>query len=375
MKFTQLTEKLSYPAKFKARLSTYHVDMIEYFISHFKNTRNYKNDTIKYLNTVSCMVISGDTIPDKLDNKNSIESISLIDENTCKDILGNLYIDFKFVEWDVEEVPDTGTITSDIQEKSEEISTFTSVTSEITEKHISTTEDLSLKPPVIPLLDFSKPWFNAEINGEIYTIYTSLPIIPEVQRDISVTTDVKLFTRSDFLNLFPNNFVKTRNALMYEKVNNLDFDEKLGCILPILDFSKEQLIDNIVRYPHFYRIKRKIDGTFTNFYSKIEVNGKLYNTLEIWDSLPDTEYIPKKTEFIKEYVIRRYLLERDVLKIEHKFPMFGSLQAFVTLFDTASAYKKWGYTDSENLAKKCVESRIAYLQSRNPMLRKVYESE
>ena len=135
----------------------------------------------------------------------------------------------------------------------------------------------------------------------------------------------------------------------------------------------EQVRDNIIQYPHFYKLKRFIKGEFVSFYSNIEIDGELYDTLEIWDSLPESKVIPRTSEFIKEYVVRRYLLERDILGIEHKYPMHGTLEPFLTLFSIPEDYCRFGYPDSAELAAKCVKSRISYKQSRNPIIRKVMD--
>lgn len=362
--FTQITAKLPYPAKVKAKLSTIHAEIVNYVIAHFHNSANYKSKVISVLNTISFIVVSGDTIPMNWTPLNPFNEIEFIDVETALNALGELFIYDKSIIWDIEESE---------SETPQHTPRKIEVKVSKKEDYPTTTEDLSLKPPVIPSFDITKPWLDTVKDSEEYTIYTSLPIIPEVQRDISVTTNADLMTRNDFMNLYPRNFVRTRAAAMYEKTDGLEFDDKLGVIIPIEGFTAEQVRDNIIRYPHFYRLKRKIDGQFLSFYSNIEIGGVLHDTLEIWDTLPESKLIPKTSEFIKEYVIRRYLLERDILKIQHKYPLFGKLESFVTLFTTAADYAEFGFTDTENIARECVNSRIQYLQSRNPIIRKVYD--
>ena len=94
------------------------------------------------------------------------------------------------------------------------------------------------------------------------------------------------------------------------------------------------------------------------------------DVLEIWEQLPESKVIPRNSEYIKEYVVRRYLLERDILSIKHKYPIYGDLSEFLTLFSTKQDYIKWGY-DCDKIVDKCIESRIAYKRSRNPILRAV----
>lgn len=114
-----------------------------------------------------------------------------------------------------------------------------------------------------------------------------------------------------------------------------------------------------------------VNGEIESFYSTIEINGEIHNILDIWDSLPDAKRMPKSSEYIKEYVARRYLLERDIKHIDHKYKMYGSLDPFLTLFTTSDMYKDFGYTDSLEIAKCCVRSRVNYKQTRNPIIRMV----
>ena len=362
MKFTQITDSLMYPIKYKAVLSTLHAEIISYTIEHFRSTNKFKEKVIRTLNTISYFIVSGDILPSVWSSSNPFTNIELIDDDTCKSTLERLYIAFNNIEWDIAEPEKAVTPT-----KSEPI------------QHVSTQwvdtpkEDLYLRPPTFPQFDCTKPWLNVNKDGNQYTIYTSLPIIPLNQSQISVTTNAELMTRTDLLRLFPNHLIHTRSAVMYEPYIGLEFDNRLGIVLPINGFTADQVIDNIIKYPHFYKLKRLLNGQFVSFYSNIEIDGKLMNTLEIWDSLPESKIIPKTAEFIKEYVVRRYLLERDILGVKHKFPLFGMLDPFLTLFSTAEDYRLFGYTDSAELAKKCVLSRVSYKQSRNPIIRKVMD--
>ena len=130
-------------------------------------------------------------------------------------------------------------------------------------------------------------------------------------------------------------------------------------------------MDNVIRYPHFYRLQKVIDNTCDNFYTTIEIDGELHRTLDVWDSLPESAFIPKSAEFIREYVIRKYLLERDYLDIHHRYMMYGTLDPFITLIAPAETYKSWGYTDVLSIAKNCVNARVSYKRSRNPVLKRL----
>ena len=361
-KFTQITDKLPYPNKIKAKLSTIHADIITYAIEHFENTSQYKSKIISVLNTVSFMLISGDSIPRNWSASEPLSNISCIDPNTAEDKLKSLFICSKDIIWDIDVTVHNQqqTKVSDTQFKSTK-----SILNLPTPK-----EYLYIRPPTIPQFDISKPWLNTVKNGIEYTIYQTLPAIPHNQSQISVTTDIDLMTDKDLLNLFPNCFIKTRASIMYENYKTLK-NNKIGVIFPIGDFSEKQIYDNIIKYPHFYKLKRFVDDKYVSFYSNIEINGILYDTMEIWDSIPDSRYIPKNADYIKEYVVRRYLLERDN-GVSHKYPLFGSLNPYLTLFTTIDDYYNLGYTDALDLAKQCVKSRIDYKQSRNPVIRTVY---
>ena len=362
MKFSQITESLLYPIKQKANLSTLHAEIISYTIEHFFNSAKFKRTAIATLNTVSYYITNGDSLPAAWNTSDPFQNIELIDDDICSTALGALFIRYDDVKWDIEE-----------SEKPSQNIRQTGASFISKQQTPTPKEDLYIKPPMFPQFDYSKPWLNINKDGEQYVIYTSLPIIPQNQSQISVTTNVDIMTKTDLLKLFPNQLIRTRAQAMYEPYNGLEFDDRLGVIFPISGFTLEQVRDNIIQYPHFYKLKRFIKGEFVSFYSNIEIDGELYDTLEIWDSLPESKVIPRTSEFIKEYVVRRYLLERDILGIEHKYPMYGTLEPFLTLFSTPEDYCRFGYPDPAELAAKCVKSRISYKQSRNPIIRKVMD--
>lgn len=382
VKFTQLPDKLIYPARIRAKLSTLHSDVITYVVSNFKNTAKYKRHVVDTLNTISVYIKNNDALPSDWSVSNPLTNLELLDSSYCEDTLGNLCIKVKDIIWDVHEsetdehiTTDTAVITKPV---SEDIVTSSKVVN-ITPKRdtdvvISPTpkEHLYIKPPTIPQFDASKPWLQSQLNQNVYTIYESLPIIPVNQSQISVTTDISKMTIMDLMKLYPNHFIRTRAATMYENHEGLTLDEDIGIILPIVGFSPNQVKDNIIKYPHIYKLTRYLDNKFTSFYSNIEIDGELHDTLSIWDSLPDSKKMPRNSEFIKEYVVRRYLLERDILGVEHKYPLFGTLEPFLTLFTTSHDYIRLGYTDVTDIAKQCVISRVSYKRSRNPILRMVY---
>lgn len=382
VKFTQLPDKLIYPARIRAKLSTLHSDVITYVVSNFKNTAKYKRQVVDTLNTISVYIKNNDALPSDWSVSNPLTNLDLLDSSFCEDTLGNLCIKVKDIIWDVQESEPDDQISTDIdvtaKSVSENIVTSSKVVTIKPKRDIGVVvsptpkENLYIKPPTIPQFDASKPWLQSQLNQNIYTIYESLPIIPVNQSQISVTTDVSKMTIMDMMKLYPNHFIRTRAATMYENHDGLTLDDDIGIILPIIGFSPTQVRDNIIKYPHIYKLTRYMDNKFISFYSNIEIDGELHDTLSIWDSLPDSKKMPRNSEFIKEYVVRRYLLERDILGVEHKYPLFGTLEPFLTLFTTSDDYIRLGYTDVTDIAKQCVISRVSYKRSRNPILRMVY---
>ena len=106
----------------------------------------------------------------------------------------------------------------------------------------------------------------------------------------------------------------------------------------------------------------------------MEIDGELRDTVEVWDSLEISKWIPKNVDFIKEYVVRKYLMDIEHKGATYKYPLFGTLDPFLTLFMPASEYTKRGY-DALELAKQCVLSRVSYKQSRSPVIRRIQASE
>lgn len=382
VKFTQLPDKLIYPARIRAKLSTLHSDVITYVVSNFKNTAKYKRQVVDTLNTISVYIKNNDALPSDWSVSNPLTNLELLDSSFCEDTLGNLCIKVKDIIWDVQESETDEQISTDTAVTAKTLSEDTVTSSKVVNVKpkrdigvvVSPTpkENLYIKPPTIPQFDASKPWLQSQLNQNIYTIYESLPIIPVNQSQISVTTDVSKMTIMDMMKLYPNHFIRTRAATMYENHDGLTLDDDIGIILPIVGFSPTQVKDNIIKYPHIYKLTRYMNNKFTSFYSNIEIDGELHDTLSIWDSLPDSKKMPRNSEFIKEYVVRRYLLERDILGVEHKYPLFGTLEPFLTLFTTSDDYIRLGYTDVTDIAKQCVISRVSYKRSRNPILRMVY---
>lgn len=404
----------------KTKVNQAHVHMIGEISKEFKNTKKYKQHVVDMLNNITCYILNNNSVPKEWDSNDPLKNIPEYDEDVLETTLGEYLLTVDGVEWDVDdhtivesvlEKVDTSEpsgasssveTTSSAAESAELISTDTSVTNSVyslndlenavkktaaetttmtkqkkkkksaTIVEIETPKtDLYIQPPKIPQFDYTKPWLQQQDGADLLTIYTSLPEIPTKQCDISVTTDVTKMTDSEKLQLYPNHVIHTRALIMYEECPGIELHPKFGLIIPIAGFTREQILDNIIRYPHFYRLNRLIDNQVQSFYSSIEVDSELLSILDVWDSLPEAKIIPKKNEFVKEYVVRRYLLERDILHMEHKYPMFGTLDEFLTLFMPVDDYIAEGYTNVVDIATKCINSRVSYKRSRNPIIRRL----
>lgn len=365
MKFTQIADRLQYPAKIKADLSTHHTNIINYAIQNFQDTLKFKKGVIALMNRVSAAVLCCDVVELDYNSPNILDSVPIDDDFNIEQELMFLYIDYKSVEWDID-TADSGSVQV---KESKPITTPKQVN-----KTVDPTpkENLYLKAPTIPLMDTRVVWlsFFSPQDNEVIEIHPSIPIVPTMQREISLTTDVNIMTNADLMNLFPNRYINTRAAVMYTPVSGLEFDEQLGVIFPVEGFTTEQVRENIIKYPHFFQLDRWVKDECLSFYSHIEIDGTLNDTLSFWDNLPESKVLPKTAEFIKEYVVRRYLLERDIKGIEHKYPMRGSLNPFLTLFTTPADYAKFGYGDPIALARQCVEARVSFFYTRNPVIAK-----
>ncbi len=367
IKFTNIIEKLPYPPALRARLSSLHSDVVTYVSGHYEGTAMYRQKVVNTINTLSYIVICGDSMPEDYDSANPL-NLKYIDDELCKSTLGDIYVHSRLIDWDVE--------LSDNVQPNYKYHNVVNSTRENAQPVIRTCkptpkEDLYLKPPTVPQFDISRPYIQKMIGPDIYTIYVSLPDIPTKQNEISVTTDVDRMTYNDLMKLYPNQVIHTRSSALYERVSGLDYDDILGVIIPVEGFTKKQIVDNIIKYPHLFKMSKVVDDQIVSFYTTIEIDGQLHKTLDVWDSLPESKVIPKSSEFIKEYVIRRYLLERDIKHINHKYPMYGTLDEFLTLFAPSDDYIRMGYKNTTDIARQCVLSRISFKRSRNPVLRRL----
>lgn len=393
IKFTSISESYKVDPKKKGKISELHSKLITYVTNNFKNTRKYKQQVVDALNLITYVVYADEPLPFSWSLTKPLDSLPEMDKDLIEDTLSNIFLTVDSIEWDLDPNMDSTSnynITEPIESKSTsseksydskkqvEGSTHSPKQSKGFSKlsrsvFVPTNkEDLYIQSPSVPQFDYNNVWLKGNDGADQLAIYVTLPEIPTKQNEISVTTDVDSLTRAELLRLFPNVVIPTRSSVLCgDPIEGLDYEPDIGVLVPIEGFTREQIVDNIIKFPHFYKLTREIDGKLENFYNYIEIDGELFKVLDVWDSLPDTQSIPRKAEFIKEYVVRRYLLEKHVKGIEHKYPMFGNLEPFLTLFMPADMYAKKGYTDPEFLARQCVLSRVSYKKSRNPILRRL----
>ena len=366
IEFSQIPACLNYPKNIQGKLSSLHSEVITYISKIYDGSHGLRTKTICLLNTITKYVIDDSPLPTSWTASKPFSGLALESDLYLRESLGDLYINPKNVNWDISIVESASSdVSSKVQEKPR-ASTMKVKTYQETDK-----SDLYIQPPVVPQFDVDSIWASAVIDGTKYCIYSSVPSVPTRQNEISVTTDVKLMTESQLMNLYPHNFIRTRSPSMYDIVPGCRFDDKLGLILPVQGFTDAELIDNIIKYPHLYKLSKLNGDEIISFYNTIEINGELQKISEVWKDLPDTSKIPYTADFVKEYVVRRYLLERDLHHVTHKYPMYGTLDPYLTLFSDPSDYIQWGYTDVVEIARQCVKSRVAYKRSRNPILRRM----
>ena len=373
MKFTEIPDTImnrrSVPNNMRPFLGTIS-SLDSKIIDYVQATPEFKpRDMIKIvrkMNSLAYQVIIGDYIDFDVSTESGYNSIMLIDDVECSSKLGNLFIDVADVMWDVEYSENVPIVSETLIQESYNDESFVDPTNKV-----SSESDISLSFPKVPRFDPNKVWaIGKDIYGRLIPIHPTLPEIPTVQNEISITTDVSKFSKQDLLNLFPNKRLKPRHDELYQKVEGFDWDPVLGYIPKILDFTKEQIVENLIKYPKFNYMYREFgEDNRVNFTSFLESNENLVPLKVAVEVVPDMVALPKSKIFYMDYIVRRYLLERDVLGIEHKFPMYGTFDPFMTLFTTMEEYAALGYSDFESMAKQCVIGRVKFYQSRNPLVR------
>lgn len=216
-----------------------------------------------------------------------------------------------------------------------------------------------------------KIWHQGQADGYDFCIYVSTPIVPAIQNDITVTTDVTRCRPSDLVHLFPVVRNYPRFEWMYKNIEGAINHPILGSILPIDDYTEAQLIDNIVKYPVLSGMYRREENQRIPSWRFVEIDGELVSTLKLWDTLPISKTLPHNKKIVAEYFYRKYLLDRDIKGVQYKYPIEGTMKPYVMLFTTVEDYAKMGYTNLVELGRQCVENRVSYIQTRNPIIRRI----
>ena len=386
--FSQIPNKLKYPASIKGTLSSIHSIIISYVAKNYINARTYRIKVIDVMNNLTYRVLVNDDLGLVWNENDPLKLAAYVDYSVVRKNIGSLYLEYSDVEFDIDEtdeVPEVKEKSSnpmadlkaavEVRPKKKPIATPKKV--DVVANTLPTAtptpkEDLYIKYPTVPQINVNDVYVSQYINGELYTIYKSLPLIPTKQSEISATTNAELMSNTDLMRLYPNRIIRTRDECMYEHVDNMYQHSILANILPIEGYTRAELIDNIIKFPHIFRLCRIVDNEIVNMYSSIEIDGELYRTMDVWDNLPESSIIPRSASYIKEYVVRRYLLEESH-GIKHKYPIFGTFDEFMTLFMPSDEYVTLGYKDVVGMAKQCVMARVAYKRSRNPILRAIGE--
>lgn len=216
-----------------------------------------------------------------------------------------------------------------------------------------------------------KIWHQGEADGYDFCIYVSTPIVPAMQNDITVTTDVSKCRPADLIHLFPVVRNYPRFEWMYKNIEGAYHHPILGSILPIDDYSEAELIDNIVKYPVLSGMYRRDENQRIPSWRWTEINGELVSTLKIWDTLPVASKLPHNKKIVAEYFYRKYLLDRDIKGVQYKHPIEGTMKPYIMLFTTKEEYESMGYKNAVDLGRQCVENRVSYIQTRNPIIRRI----
>lgn len=378
IKFTAISETYKVQRNVKGILNDLHSSIITYVMDHYDGTLAYKQKVVKVLNILTYAVYASEPLPFNWNKNDPFNNMPDIDDDQIEEVLGNIYLTVDAIDWNIQAV-DTPMVDIDITKPIDKpaikpvVITSDNKVKDITVKETPST-DLYIQAPELPQFDVTRPWIQKQCGADLLTIYTTLPEVPLRQRDVSITTDINKMTDIDLIKLYPNHIIHTRAPIMYEPQTNMDFDKDLGVILPIDDYSRDQVVENIIKYPHLYKLVREQNNELVSFYAYMEIDGELRDTLDVWDSLEISKWIPKNAEFIKEYIVRKYLMDIEYKGATFKYPLYGTLDPFLTLFMPAEEYTKRGY-NAVDLARQCVMSRISYKQSRSPVLRRIRENE
>lgn len=240
--------------------------------------------------------------------------------------------------------------------------------------------DISLLTSTMPAIDCTQIYLKSlDLAGRPINVYPTLPTIPTNQCEVSATTNIDTMIDIDFLKMFPNKVIRARHPMMYgtftDVVNvhgdpmEIEVDEVLGYIPVINGYTREQIVDNIIKYPQFTYWYRQEGRDRTPFTKYVEIDGELIPRMK-WlreSKDPDLNNIPGNDYFIKDYLYRKYILDEEYGGIIHKYPPFGTYGPFMSLFMPKELYQKFGYKDAASIGRQCVQNRIDFFRSRNPL--------
>lgn len=240
--------------------------------------------------------------------------------------------------------------------------------------------DISLLTSTMPAIDCTQIYLKSlDLAGRPINVYPTLPTIPTNQCEVSATTNIDTMIDMDFLKMFPNEVIRARHPMMYgtftDVVNvhgdpmEIEVDEVLGYIPVINGYTREQIIDNIIKYPQFTYWYRQEGRDRTPFTKYVEIDGELVPRMK-WlreSKDPDLNNVPGNEYFIKDYMYRKYILDEEYGGIKHKYPPFGTYGPFMSLFMPKELYHKFGYKDAASIGRQCVQNRIDFFRSRNPL--------
>lgn len=238
----------------------------------------------------------------------------------------------------------------------------------------------SLLTSTMPAIDCTQIYLKSlDLAGRPIDVYPTLPTIPTNQCEVSATTNIDTMIDMDFLKMFPNEVIRARHPMMYgtftDVVNvhgdpmEIEVDEVLGYIPVINGYTREQIIDNLIKYPQFTYWYRQEGRDRTPFTKYVEIDGELVPRMK-WlreSRDPDLNNVPGNEYFIKDYMYRKYILDEEYGGIKHKYPPFGTYGPFMSLFMPKELYQKFGYKDVASIGRQCVQNRIDFFRSRNPL--------
>ena len=425
LNISQIIDGYEIPQRYRATACKLYAYIYPYISEHRSDSIKQKKLWVKGINILTYLMFAEDDLPVDWDSRWPFDNLPDIDDDDLKSVLKQHYLTIDAIVWDINDDPHASNNQNNAEITNESKHVVTSSTinrllskyreqqnthkqnaggSDLkvqkseqvnmqTANKLTRLADVMLDPgyPYFPKVDLQNMWLLKKVQiGNIveeYGIPRSLPLIPERQSDITATTEVNTMIDSDFMKLFPNHIMKLRSSAMYQtypEYTSLEYDEDLGVIFPIAGFTREQVIDNIIKYPDIINIglgrlgKRarfkyddKPETVWEEFYKRLEVEGQLkLITASVWDETPELKILPPNVGFQQEYVVRKYLLEKDN-NIPHEKEAFGETYPFITLFMPPEEYIKRGYKDVVEIARKCVKSRVFYFRSRNSMLTKL----